>query len=221
MEDMLWKFPHIGENIFKKLSNSNLAKCKKVTRAWEYFINNERFYKQKVKYEMIQKDIDEKGRTQLHKVAEAGNFLKCSHIIDHVEEKNPQDNYRVTPLHLAAGNGHISICKLILENIQDKNPLANKDVTPLHYAANAGQFDVFKLIFENAEDKNPSSIKYPISPLHLAASKGHFDICKLVIDNLQDENLCLSGYSVLTPLLLATLYDHDIIVNYMKSKIKY
>ena len=221
MEDMLWRFPHIGENIFKKLSNRNLAECKKVARSWAYFINNERFYKQKVKYEMIQKDKDEKGRTYLHKAAEAGNFLECCHIISHVDNKNPQDYYRIMPLHLAAGNGHLSICKLILENIQDKNPLANKDVTPLHYAANKGQFEVYKLIFENVEDNNPSSIKYPMSPLHLAASKGHFDICKLVIDNQQDENLCLSGHSVLTPLLLATFYDHDVVVNYMKSKMNF
>ena len=58
MEDMLWKFPHIGENIFKKLSKKNLAKCKKVSRSWEYFITNEKFYKQRVHYEMKQKDKD-------------------------------------------------------------------------------------------------------------------------------------------------------------------
>ena len=38
MEDMLWKYPHLGEDVFKKLSNKNLAKCKKVARTWESFI---------------------------------------------------------------------------------------------------------------------------------------------------------------------------------------
>ena len=49
MEDMLWKFPHVGADVFKKLSNKNLAKCKKVARTWECFINNERFCKERVK----------------------------------------------------------------------------------------------------------------------------------------------------------------------------
>ena len=56
MEDMLWKFPYIGQKIFKKLSNHNLAKCKKVAKTWEHFIINENFYKQKVKYETKQKE---------------------------------------------------------------------------------------------------------------------------------------------------------------------
>ena len=71
MEDMLWKFPHVGQQIFKKLSNKNLAKCKKVSRSWEYFITNEKFYKQRVHYEMKQKDKDFLGMTPLHKAAKA------------------------------------------------------------------------------------------------------------------------------------------------------
>ena len=55
MDEMFWKFSHIGENIFKKLSNEGLVKCKMITRSSELFINKERFYKQRVKYEMIQK----------------------------------------------------------------------------------------------------------------------------------------------------------------------
>ena len=47
MEDMLWRFPHIGEQVFKKLSNRNLAKCRKVARTWERFNANQRFYKQR------------------------------------------------------------------------------------------------------------------------------------------------------------------------------
>ena len=35
------------QQIFKKLSNKNLAKRKKVARTWEHFIINEKFYKQK------------------------------------------------------------------------------------------------------------------------------------------------------------------------------
>ena len=128
MEDMFWKFPHINANIFKKLSNKNLAKCRKVGRTWADFIKNERFYKQRVKYENIQKVGDEKEETPLHKAAKVGDLEKCKLIIKHVENKNP--NIKTTPLHLAAWNGHLSVCKLIVNNVQDKYPRAYSNRLP-------------------------------------------------------------------------------------------
>ena len=77
MDYMLWKFPLIGNQIFKKLSNKSLAKCKDVGRTWEHFITNEMFYKQRVKYETLQKERDPLayGETPLHKAAAKGkNF---------------------------------------------------------------------------------------------------------------------------------------------------
>ena len=68
MEDMLWKFPHVGQQIFKKLSNKALAKNKKVARTWKHFITNEKFYKQKVHYETRQKE-NPSGETPLHEAA--------------------------------------------------------------------------------------------------------------------------------------------------------
>ena len=121
MEDMLWKFPHVGEQIFKKLSNKNLAKCKKVARTWDHFIINDKFYKLKVKYETMQKNKNEYGETPLHEAAESGQLSECKLIIDHVENKNPKAKYGWTPLDLAAGNGHLSVCQLIIENVGNKN----------------------------------------------------------------------------------------------------
>ena len=89
MEDMLWKFPHVGEQVFKKLSNKNLAKSKKVAKTWERFIANERFYKQKVHYEIRQKDKNVLGETPLHKAARDGNLRECKLIIDNVP-KSPR-----------------------------------------------------------------------------------------------------------------------------------
>ena len=89
MEDMFWKFPHLGNGIIKKLSNQNLAKCKKVGRSWERFIVNEKYYKLKVYYEMEQKKSDYYGNTPLHKAAIDGRYSDCKLIVDHVEEKKP------------------------------------------------------------------------------------------------------------------------------------
>ena len=102
MEEILWRFPHIGEQTFKKLSNENLVKCKTVGRTWYHFIDNEKFYKQRVRYENHQKDVDKIGKTPLHKEARDGQLSECKLIIDHVENKNPADNIGGTPLHEAA-----------------------------------------------------------------------------------------------------------------------
>ena len=116
MEEIIWRFPHIGNNIFKRLSNKSLIKCKKVARTWEYFFINEKFYKIKLKYETKQKGQDEYGKTPLHQAAESGNLEECKSIMDHVEVKNPPNRFGFTPLHFAANEGHLSICQLIIEN---------------------------------------------------------------------------------------------------------
>ena len=107
MEDILWKFPHVGQQVFKKLSNKNLAKSKKVARTWESFIINEKFYKQKVHFENKQKEKDNGGRTPLHCAARDGKLLECKLIMDNVEDKNPRNNVGWTPLQFAAKKGHL------------------------------------------------------------------------------------------------------------------
>jgi len=53
MEEILWRFPHIGKKIFKNLSNKNLVKCKMVSKSWNDFIINQKFYQQRVHYEKL------------------------------------------------------------------------------------------------------------------------------------------------------------------------
>ena len=220
MEDMLWKFPHVGKQIFKNLSNKNLAKSKKVARSWEHFITNENFYKQKVHYENKQKK-GLWGRTPLHSAAEAGKISECKLIIDNVEDKNPQDNFGRTPLHLAAFNGKLSVCQLIINNVKDKNPKDKNGRTPLHEAAKLGQFKIFELIFENIEDKNPQD-QSKETPLHYAAINGHLAICKHIISKVEDKNLVIKAknFSNLNPLQLAKRHQQQHVVDYIKSQIE-
>ena len=39
MEEVLSKFGHLGRNIFEKLDDLTLLKCKEVTRPWNLFID--------------------------------------------------------------------------------------------------------------------------------------------------------------------------------------
>ena len=81
------RFPHLGEKIFKVLSNKNVIKCNIVGRSWHLFITNDKFYKKRIFYENLQKDVDN-GFTPLHTAATTGDFQKCKLIIEHVENKN-------------------------------------------------------------------------------------------------------------------------------------
>ena len=156
MEEILLRFPHIGDQMFNRLSNHSLAKCKTVCKTWYDFIIHEKFYKQRVTYEMIQKDKNKYGETRLHQKARNGQLYDCKLIIDHVENKNPADNDGSTPLHHAALYGRLEICQLIIDKILDKNPSSKNGATPLHFAAEKGHLDVCKLIVEKITDKNPA-----------------------------------------------------------------
>ena len=91
MEDMFWKFPLIGNQIFKNLSNKNLTKYKEVSRTWERFITNEIFYKQRVQhgYENLQNKRNRNfyGETYLHKAARKGLLSNCKLVIENVENR--------------------------------------------------------------------------------------------------------------------------------------
>ena len=42
MEEVLLRFPHIGEGIFKKLNGKDFFKSMEVSRSWNHFISNQR-----------------------------------------------------------------------------------------------------------------------------------------------------------------------------------
>ena len=74
MEDMFWKFPHIGEQIFKKLSNKSLLKCMKVAKTWKYFITNEKFCNKESNMKQCRKTRMKMGAHLFTKQQKMGNF---------------------------------------------------------------------------------------------------------------------------------------------------
>jgi hypothetical protein len=43
MEEILMRFPHIGEKFFEELDNKSLAKCRQADRSWKTFIDDQKF----------------------------------------------------------------------------------------------------------------------------------------------------------------------------------
>ena len=203
MEEMLWRFPHIGQEIFLQLNDQSISECREISQSWQEFINNEKFYKKRIK-EMIEKHTkaynDESVHyycggstketlTPLHSAALTGQFQMFVNMIqeDLVEDINVKNERDVTPLHLAALKGHFSICKYIIEEIAVINPRDWLGNTPLHRAVIEGHLETCGMIIDNATDKNPEDYN-GITPLHWAAHYGHLSVCQLIMRNCDEKN---------------------------------
>ena len=42
MEETILRFSHLGRQIFEKLSNQSLEKCRRIGKTWKFFIDNEK-----------------------------------------------------------------------------------------------------------------------------------------------------------------------------------
>ena len=82
----------------------------------------------------------------LHMVAKKGNVEVCKFIVNYLEDKNPIDNFGLTPFHYAAKNGHANVCVVLMRNLLNKNPGNRDGWTPLHEAAKYGKIEVCKVI---------------------------------------------------------------------------
>ena len=218
MEEVLLRFGHLGQNIFEKLDDLTLLKCKEVTRTWKTFIDFEKI--------VVLKVVEIKSnapRVSIKKILHRLDSDSAKQFADDVcqiygrfpsgtGEINPWNSPDSTLLHDAIRNEHWLICELIIGNILDKNPTVvprvsvTNSVTLFHLAAENGEIELCKLIIPHINVKNPKNSN-GWTPLHFAAKKGHIEICRLILNTLtEDKNpKCHHGA---TPLHLAARYGH-------------
>ena len=140
MEEAFLRFPHLSEQIFQKLNNKNLNKCRKIGRVWQRYIDFENLPWHRILAENPLKN----GQTALHIAAKTGQIEKFKAFLDENSNKNPKDNKGRTPFHLAAEFGHLIICKLIMTVISEMNSKGDQNITPFHLAAENGHLEVCK-----------------------------------------------------------------------------
>ena len=179
MEEVLTRFPHLGENILQKLDSKSLIECKEVNRTFKNFMRAEKSsYLRVIQWytncsESLMRKIVEKSGAAiiiasiLHEIF--GNFTRGTKQ----HHKNLQKS-KITPLHLAAECGQLGAYYLIMEKVLNNNPYADainciytrieklhgfREATPLHLAAKNGNLAICKLILQNVFDKNPTGAK--------------------------------------------------------------
>ena len=216
--------PQIARTIFNLLDEEDLLKCRSVCSVWKNVVDsstklwtNPELYRkaasegrlnfckkiiQRVenKNPPLKKDPIEgesvKGfLTPLHIAAGKGHVAICRLIMHHLDDKNPKNDFGVTPLHSAAGQGWFGnpeVYHLIMNKVDDKNPRDFAGNTPLHVAVGCGNYQVCQLIVHSANEKNPPNA-LGNTPLHFAARLVIFkhgprvDICRLILENVEEK----------------------------------
>ena len=192
MENVLLRFPHLGEAIFQKVDNKSLASCQTVSASWYRFIQYQKRPKWiRVKHRLV-KNLETlskefSGLQTYDGSAINGSFVRT--IFSVLRNKSMCRN-GYTLFHLAALNGYFGMCELIsqkMHKIEDKNPSNEWFETPLHHAAQFGHLEICQLIIQNVNEKNPKNSE-GYTPLHLAAKNGKKTICELILKNIVDKN---------------------------------
>ena len=97
MEEASFRFPHIPEQILKKLNNASLTKCRLVSHSWQYMIDSQKEF-------CIQKF--QKQTNCSHKLVK--NIVKRTNTNNLISlgQEIHQDYNDKNPMHSAAKNGH-------------------------------------------------------------------------------------------------------------------
>ena len=209
IEEIFWRFPHMGRQILEELDNQSLVKCYEVNKWWQKFVTGQKtIYVQKIQTSIgvsnvaTEKKLEKESLEKLKEFAEYSEYLLDSdkpainklvgrldykdHGPDLKPELNPAFRYP----------NALYLTKLIINNTKDPenftytaNP-ANpkyKYLSVLHYAALNNNLEVYEMIIHKIKDKNPSN-GAGYTPLHFAARHGHFSIAELIVDNIEDLN---------------------------------
>ena len=160
MEELILRFSHLTENIFKSLNNESIARCTKVSKFWHNYLTNQKF----VEIRKIKTTVGD-----FHTVGDAWNevFDKAStkiimdlgHAVSKFYKKSTNLRYfeGLTPLHVAAGTGQLILYQMVGEKSNERQPKDISGKVPLYYAAQNGHLETSEvMIMENFRNKNPA-----------------------------------------------------------------
>ena len=197
MDNVLLRFPHLGEQIFNELEDESLANCHQLTRPCRLFLEDQKFFWIRV----IKKLLDDPRfgandrNIMINKVLlkfQSDSVRNIGTTIREFCTINRSISRGQALLHFAAMSGENDIVKNLSNEHwfnQLPNQTDNRGRTPLHFAAKNGHFEVFKFIWKDqkkkmCKEKNPED-HMELTPLHFAAQMGHVEICTLIFRRLK------------------------------------
>ena len=193
MEELLLRFPYVGEEIFDRLDEKSLGICKKVCRSWKKFIEDPT---QKFMWIQIIKELEENTCPCLNRYSE--NLP----LMNYISGPKPKwSKLRIQDLRefVKRLNSEQSVTKLIaifLEKyVELKVELNGADwcgKTIFHLACRCGKSELANILM-----KEYSNLKIDLNAkdlsgrtaFHYACCFGRIDVAKMMIENAESSKL--------------------------------
>lgn len=158
MEEVLVRFPHIGDQVFKQLDNEDLIKCRKISPSWNEFINNQKLpWIRMLKKYQCELEFNKRILEQWQKFVKSHNVATLQKIaikVEHFFKDNLDEEFPILdPLSAATLSGNIEIVGKLLENGAD---LAALNFDPLYYAAKQRDTATYELLKNKCEGWSPT-----------------------------------------------------------------
>ena len=235
VEEIFWRFPHLGTQILEKLDNNSLVKCREISTWWKKFVDNDKIlWIQQIQEHIsmstpsVQKSLQKENCGSLQEMAKSSiKSFKLAHDLKKKEKPSTIEMFKWLLFDSSLiskskicdkDNAFLKLVKLIINNREDKYPWFEKSVSKvLSLAAENGNLEVYELISKDLDDKNPKD-RFRNTPLHCAVRYGSYAICQFITKNTQNlDSLDQLGE---TPLQIAEENGHKEISKLLKTSIE-
>jgi hypothetical protein len=234
IEEIFWRFPHIGKQILEKIDNRRVANCRQVNKWWCNFVEGKALLIRKIQRHIC--SSSEKFRRSLNKLSleiltQFEDSVRMDRRFAVLRQFLPRKNdLKYTEPYEQVFNRLITypdqapcipiICNLMLDNMENKNPTCKFYGTALHRVTSNNKLSFFKLIYEKVENKSPKDTpESENTPLHIAAENGCHKITRFILKNSNADNINRLNKYGKTPLNLAEENDHKDICKLLTTAI--
>lgn len=181
MEEVFLRFSHLGEDIFDSLDDQNLKRCRKVSRTWNSFIED-----QKYTWIRIIKKHYEKSNQKNRKCP--GTWKKLFEKINVEDVRNYAKRILFEEI--------FYLIKKEKEKNRSRGQLTfnfNNGSTIFHYACIHGRFKIVEMLMQKSGqlklNLNAKNGYYGQTAFHLVCINGHSMIAKMFLEKATDINL--------------------------------
>ena len=140
MEEVLARFPSVGEKIFNQLDDQNLTKCKEVNRSQCTFLEETKLLWRRMikKYNANNVEFKDAWKLVMEKVP-LQNVKELAIAVEQFYSFCPDRlGHQHSPHHIAAERGCLALCKFIAKKTRSIDPARADGTTGFHFAAQEG-----------------------------------------------------------------------------------
>ena len=217
MEEVNFRFQHLGEQIFNSLDNESLGNCKEVSRSWQNFLEGQKFLNTRIILVTVTK-MHKVGKSwfQVFKNCNTKTIIDLGIAVEHLyKESGIFASYKermleilemdfplstayhnqllqcVCPLHVAAAFGQLTLFNDILQKVENKFPFDGFGRSTLYYATINDHLS----IYESIVAINGNIVQHPTTipatatttSLDVAINNNSLKVCRFIVENNWDK----------------------------------